>query len=288
MSINIQTIQDIRKLLRNELSELYYEKEIDSVTNILIKTLFGADRLHQLMQPGVPVTPEIKSRISEILSQLKTGRPLQYILGETEFYGNNIKVSEHVLIPRQETEELVDLIIKENRDLSGRIIDFATGSGCIAIALAKNIPGAVVTATDISPEAISLAQENARLNNAAVTFITSDLNDPLPAAIPPSEIIVSNPPYVRESEKKLMHRNVLDFEPHIALFVPDNDPLIFYRRLLEISVSALKPGGKAYFEINEAMGAELERMMGKYGFNEIKIISDLNGKERIIKGKLNG
>ncbi len=288
MSFNIRTIKDLRKLFRSELSELYYEKEIDSVTNIVLNKLLGTDRLHQLTDPVTEVSPELKSRISEILAKLKTGRPLQYILGESEFYGYKIRVNEHVLIPRQETEELVDIIIRENSDFSGRIIDFATGSGCIAVALAKRIPMAELTATDISHDAIELAVENARLNNAVITFIRSDIFGPFPGSITPSEIMVSNPPYVRLSEKKLMSRNVLDFEPHAALFVPDDDPLIFYRRLLEISGSALKPSGKAYFEINETMGPDLEKLMGKYGFKEIKVIRDLNGKNRIIKGRLNG
>jgi release factor glutamine methyltransferase len=288
VSFKIQTITGIRKLLRKELSDLYYEKEIDSVTNIIIKTLFGTNWLHHISDKVMDLTPEIRSRIIEITSELKTGKPVQYILGETEFYGNIIKLNEHVLIPRQETEELVDIIIRENRDLRGRIIDIGTGSGCIAIALAKNIAGAILTGTDISAEAIDLAGKNALLNGVNITLIISDLTGPFPELKAPADIIVSNPPYIRESEKKLMHRNIIDFEPHIALFVPDDDPLVYYRHLLDISHSALKQGGKVYFEINEAMGSDLEKMMNGYGFSEIKVINDINGKERIIKGTLNG
>jgi len=288
VSINLHTVTDIRKLLRKELSDLYYEKEIDSVTNIIIKTIFGTNWLHQLSGKGPDIAPDIKSRILEIISELKTGKPVQYVLGETEFYGNVIRLNEHVLIPRQETEELADLIIRENRDLRGRIIDIATGSGCIAITLAKNIPGAILTATDISAEAISLARENAILNSVNITLVISDLTGPLHESIMQADIIVSNPPYVRESEKKLMHRNVIDFEPHTALFVPDDDPLVYYRHLLDISRSALNCGGKVYFEINEAMGSDLVNLMNVSGFREIKLVKDLNGKERIIKGTLNG
>jgi release factor glutamine methyltransferase len=288
VSINLHTVTDIRKLLRKELSDLYYEKEIDSVTNIIIKTIFGTNWLHQLSGKGPDIAPDIKSRILEIISELKTGKPVQYVLGETEFYGNVIRLNEHVLIPRQETEELADLIIRENRDLRGRIIDIATGSGCIAITLAKNIPGAILTATDISAEAISLARENAILNSVNITLVISDLTGPLHESIMQADIIVSNPPYVRESEKKLMHRNVIDFEPHTALFVPDDDPLVYYRHLLDISRSALNRGGKVYFEINEAMGRDLVNLMNVSGFREIKLVKDLNGKERIIKGTLNG
>ncbi|MGD0583426.1 MAG: peptide chain release factor N(5)-glutamine methyltransferase [Bacteroidales bacterium] len=288
MSINVQTITDIRKLLRRELSDLYYEKEIDSVTNIIIKTLFRTNRLHYLAEPGFIIPPEIRNRISEIINELKTGKPVQYILGETEFYGNTIKLNPDVLIPRQETEELVDLIIKENTSFRGRIIDFATGSGCIAIALGKNLPGTTIFATDISPEAITLAGENAELNGVRIAFLVSDLMEPVPSSLAPAGIIVSNPPYVRESEKNIMHRNVTGFEPHTALFVPDGDPLKYYSRLLEISLSVLIPGGKVYFEINEAMGSELEGMMKKFRFGKVEIIRDLNGKDRIIKGVLNG
>jgi release factor glutamine methyltransferase len=288
VSINIQTITDIRKLLRRELEGLYYEKEIDSVTNIIIKTLFTTNRLHQLTEPGFIIPPEIKSRISEIAAELKAGKPVQYILGETEFYGTLIRLNPHVLIPRQETEELVDLIIRENAGFTGRIIDFGTGSGCIAIALGKNLPGASIVATDISPEAVSLAGKNAVMNGIRISFLVSDLMGPVPLSIAIAGIIVSNPPYVRESEKNLMHMNVTGYEPHSALFVPDDDPLKYYRRLLEISASVLEPGGRAYFEINEALGNELEEMMKRFNFRKTRKIKDINGKERIIKGILNG
>jgi release factor glutamine methyltransferase len=288
VSNNLHSIRDIRKLLRKELSDLYYEKEIDSVTNIIIKTLFGTNRLHRFADPEMKVPPEIGGQVNEIVAELLKGKPLQYVLKKTEFYSNPIKLNEYVLIPRQETEELVDLIIKENRGFSGKIIDFCTGSGCIAIALARNLPGAVITATDISEEAVKLAGENALLNNVSVGFVISDLFGKIPETLYHADIIVSNPPYVRESEKRLMHKNVLDFEPHAALFVPDDDPLKFYHRLLGISGMVLKTGGRVYFEINEAMGKELEYLMRQSGLTAIKVIKDLNGRDRIIKGELNG
>lgn len=288
MSINLQTITDIRKLLRNELSSLYYEEEIKSVTNIIIKTIFKTDWLHRKSDPGIDIPPEISKRIIEIAAELRSGKPIQYILGETEFYGCRILLNKNVLIPRQETEELVDLVIKENIGFKGRIIDFATGSGCIAIALAKNFPGAAISATDISGEAIELAEKNALLNNVNVDFLISDLFSSTPPRSEMVDIIVSNPPYVRDSEKSLMHKNVVDFEPHAALFVLDDDPLRYYRRLMEITVSILVPGGRVYFEINEAMGAALKGMMSEFSFNDLRLIKDLNGKDRILRGTSNG
>jgi release factor glutamine methyltransferase len=288
MSVNIQTITDIRKLIKAELSPLYPDREIRSLTDIIIKTLYGAGRLHLLSQPEMVVPPEKTKRIEEITAELKRGRPLQYILGETVFYDCLLKVNEHTLIPRQETEELVDLIIKENRGYDGDLIDLGTGSGCIAIALAKNLPGTHVTAIDISTEALETAMINAADNAVTVSFLKANILVPDKLPCKPAGIIVSNPPYVRESEKKLMHKNVLDHEPHSALFVSDNDPLIFYRAILEASRILLKPAGRIYFEINEAMGSEVASLAESYDLRNVKIIKDLNEKDRFVKGEKNG
>jgi len=288
MSVNIQTITDIRKLIKAELSPLYPDREIRSLTDIIIKTLLGASRLHLLSQPEMVVPEEKTKRIKEITAELKRGRPLQYILGETVFYGCPLRVNEHTLIPRQETEELVDLIIKENRGYNGDVTDLGTGSGCIAIALAKNLPGTHVTAIDISTEALETAMRNAADNAVTVSFLKADILVPDKLTCKPAGIIVSNPPYVRESEKNMMHRNVLDHEPHGALFVPDNDPLMFYRAILEASRILLIPAGRIYFEINEAMGSLVVSLAESYHLKNIEIINDLNGKERFVKGEKNG
>jgi release factor glutamine methyltransferase len=288
MSVNIQTITDIRKLIKAELSPLYPDREILSLTDIIIKTLFGAGRLQLLSQPEMVVPEEKTRRIEEITAELKRGRPLQYILGETVFYDCLLRVNEYTLIPRQETEELVDLIIKENRGYNGNLIDLGTGSGCIAIALAKNLPGTHVTAIDISTEALETAMLNAADNAVTVSFLKADILVPDKLPCQPAGIIVSNPPYVRESEKNMMHRNVLDHEPHSALFVPDNDPLIFYRAILEASRVLLKPAGRIYFEINEALGSEVASLAESYHLKNVEIINDLNGKERFVKGGKNG
>jgi release factor glutamine methyltransferase len=288
MSVKIQTLKDIRDFLINELKDTYPEQEIKAITNLIFKTHFGIDRLQILLDSGQILSADAVKSIIEIFDELKTGKPLQYVLGETSFYNCIIKVNNATLIPRPETEELVDLIIKENKGFKGKIIDIGTGSGCIAIALKKNMPGAEITGIDVSQEALETASSNAILNNVEVSFLKGDIFQPDLRLISPSEIIVSNPPYVMESEKKYMSRNVLDFEPHNALFVPDEDPLIFYRAIVGLSLKILNPGGKIYFEINEKKGIELSALIESAGYTEVKIIDDINRKNRILKGRLNG
>jgi release factor glutamine methyltransferase len=287
MGINIHTIKDIRSFLTSELDKTYQEPEKSSLINIVIKSVTGVSRLHQLYDPARKISKSQTGRITDICRELKTGKPVQYILGETEFYGLRIKLNVDTLIPRPETEELVNLIISENTNFTGNITDFGTGSGCIAIALAANIPGAVVTGIDISLKATEQARENAKLNGVKVNFITGDIlntNTNLPGH---TGIVVSNPPYVRESEKISMKRNVLDYEPHKALFVPDSDPLLFYRAIVKTAGNILLPGGRIYFEINEAMGPQMKDLLGSTGYTDISLVKDINNKDRIIKGKRN-
>jgi release factor glutamine methyltransferase len=288
VSIKIQTLREIRKLLSTGLSGLYPSREIESLFNVITRTVLYKDRLHNIADNDIFIENEQFQKIVEIINQLKTGKPIQYILGETTFYGCTFKVNEHVLVPRQETEELVDLIIRENRGINGRIIDIGTGSGCIAVTLARNLGGAEVKAIDISSEAVEIARQNAALNNVMVDFITADIFNIRLNNFYPANIIVSNPPYVRESEKAKMHSNVVDFEPHMALFVSDSDPLAFYRRIMELAEYVLIPGGKVYFEINESLGYLFEELMKSHRFMDIAIIKDLNNKERFVKGTFNG
>lgn len=287
MSVNIQTIQDIYKYLDKELEGLYPFTEIRSISSIIIKTLFNTGKLLSIRNPDQKVSLSKSRRIEEIGNELKKGKPIQYIFGETVFYGCRIKVDNNTLIPRQETEELVDLVIRENKGFDGKIMDIGTGSGCIAIALSRNLPDADVIATDNSPGALRIAKKNAMINNAGIGFLRDDILDPRLENIPHVRIIVSNPPYVRESEKRYMHMNIIDFEPHDALFVPDNDPLIYYRSILNLSDTHLLKNGKIYFEINEAMGNEMVTMMKSKGYTSVCVIKDLNGKDRIIKGLYN-
>jgi release factor glutamine methyltransferase len=288
MGGNIQTIKDIRFYLFDELNEIYDEPEVKALTNIIIKTVLSLTKLHQLYFSEKEVSKTEAARIIEICKELKRGKPLQYILGETDFYDCKIRVTPATLIPRPETEELVQLVLNENKEYSGNIIDFGTGSGCIAIALAANLPGSIITGIDISEDSLIIARENAILNNVNVTFLHGDILSFDSLTSYKAGIIVSNPPYVRNSEKILMNKNVIDFEPHNALFVEDSDPLIFYKGILTIAKKILEPPGRIYFEINEALGNDMAELMASFGFLKICLVSDLNGKERIIKGTNNG
>jgi release factor glutamine methyltransferase len=287
MGVKIQTIKDIRFYLAKELKGLYNEQEIKTLAGLLIKTVTGITKLHQLYDDNFPLKDSDAKRIIEFAGELATGKPVQYVLGGTVFYNCIIKLDSSTLIPRPETEELVDLIINENRGYDGNIIDFGTGSGCIAIALAVNLPSAVVTGIDISREALSIARENAVINKTKVSFIEGDILNFDPEMVNKTGIIVSNPPYVRDSEKQFMGRNVLDFEPHQALFVNYFYPLVYYEAILKISEKVLLPGGGLYFEINEAMGKNLKDLFEKFNYADIEIIKDINDKDRIIKGRKN-
>jgi release factor glutamine methyltransferase len=287
MGGNIQTIRDIRFYLFDELNEIYDEPEVKAITNIIIKTVLNLTKLHQLYFEEKEVSNSEEVRIIEICKELKRGKPLQYIFGETEFFGCKIGVTPATLIPRPETEELVQLVLNENKDFSGHIIDFGTGSGCIAIALASNLPRSKITGIDISAEALLVAGENAKLNNVSVNFLIGDILNFDPHTILKAGIIISNPPYVRNSEMILMNKNVTEFEPHLALFVPDSDPLLYYRGILTIAGKVLEPSGRIYFEINEAFGNEMVELMISFGYSEVKTVSDINGKVRMIKGKKN-
>jgi release factor glutamine methyltransferase len=287
MGVKIQTIKDIRFYLARELAGFYKEPEIRILADIIIKTVKGITKLHHLYDNRSMVTGTQSENVFRITEELKTGKPIQYIIGETTFYNCTIKVNSATLIPRPETEELVDLIIRENKGYQGNIIDFGTGSGCIAVALAVNIPSSALTGIEISDEAISVARENARLNNVQISLIKGDVFNLNPEEVGNAGIIVSNPPYVRNSEKLLMNKNVLDFEPHQALFVTDSDPLIYYDTILKLAEKVLLPGGGLYFEINEVMGKSLFQLLESFNYSAIEIITDLNNKDRIIKGRKN-
>jgi release factor glutamine methyltransferase len=284
MGVNIQTLKDLRYYIAEELKEIYPESEISALSNIIIKTVTGPDKLHLITPSELIISEDTFERIKLICLDLKHCKPIQYILGETEFYDCTIKVNSSTLIPRPETEELVDLIIKENKGFKGRITDIGTGSGCIAIALAKKLPLAIIKGIDISEDALKTAYENAELNNVEIELIKGNILDINSFSIDRADIIVSNPPYVRNSEKKLMSSNVIDYEPHIALFVPDSDPLVFYKAIVDFSEKSLTNRGKIYFEINELLGSDICALLEMHNYADIKLYKDLNGKERIITG----
>jgi len=288
MGVKIQTIKDIRIFLASELEGVYPEPEIRALSDILIKNASGISKLQQLYDNRFEISDSVADVILAYAEELKTGKPIQYILGETVFYNCHIKVNSSTLIPRPETEELVDLIIGENKDYSGSIIDFGSGSGCITIALAANLPLSIVTGVEISDDAILVARENAALNNVNVSFINADIFNFDSKTVDRSGIIVSNPPYVRNSEKLQMNRNVLEFEPPLALFVTDSDPLIYYDAIIKLADEILLPDGRLYFEINEMMGGSLAALLKSAGYSDIEIVKDLNEKQRIIKCRKNG
>jgi len=287
MGVKIRTIIDFRFFLAKELNAIYKEPEIRILADILIKTVTGITKLHQLYNNEYRLNDGEVQKVIEFVEELKTGKPIQYIVGETTFYNCTIKLNDSTLIPRPETEELVNLIIRENRGYQGNIIDFGSGSGCIAIALAANLTHSALTGIEISADAIKIAQQNSVLNNVKVSFIKGDIFNFDPEEISKSGIIVSNPPYVRESEKLLIAPNVLDFEPPLALFVNDSDPLIYYKAILKLADKILLPGGRLYFEINEMMGKPMILLLKSFDYSEIEILADINNKERIIKGRKN-
>lgn len=282
MNNHLLSVTDIRKLFRRKLRHLYTVKEVESIASLVIMTILKTDRLQEMMNPSMAVSASKAKKISEICEELSAGKPVQYILGETEFYGCRLKVNRNTLIPRQETEELVDMIIKENRGYNGMLLDIGTGPGTIAIPLALHLPECTVHALDYSDRIISIARKNAILNHVKIVFFRADILDP--SWKPPSKygIVVSNPPYVPENEKTRMHINVLNYEPAKALFVPDNDPLLFYRAIADRGGNLLLPGAKLYFEIHEKAGQALRDLLSGKGFMNIRIIKDLNGRDRIL------
>lgn len=276
-----QTIKDIR----DDLSGLYPKEEIDSFIFLIFNYLYGFKKIDLLISSDFDISIADRAKISDWVDRLKKYVPIQHVLGVTEFYGLKYRVTEDVLIPRQETEELVDLIVKRYRNFAVKILDIGSGSGCIPIALKKNLPMADVWSCDISPEALAIARENAELNSVDVSFSLFDILsfDDFPAI--GFDIIVSNPPYVTESEKALMHSNVLDYEPHLALFVTDQEPLLFYNNIVKRSKKLLTNDGTIFFEINEAYGLEVKSLLVNNGF-DAEIVKDINGKDRIVQGWL--
>ncbi len=284
MAVKLQTIKDIRNYLKKELSALYPENESSAIAGLVIADVLELKSLSSLLlMNDYPVEKDLAGRIMTICKLLVTGKPVQYVLGKTFFLDCEIRVGPGVLIPRPETEELAALVISENKGYKGSILDIGTGSGCIAIAIAKNLPSSEVTGIDISGQAVDIAGQNAELNNVSAAFRVADIMNLNDKDNIKAGIIVSNPPYVRESEKALMHRNVLDHEPHEALFVPDQDPLRYYRAILEAAREISLHPGKIYFEINEALGNEISVLLDSYNYRQIMILKDINGKDRIVK-----
>jgi release factor glutamine methyltransferase len=273
--------------IRKELAGIYSKEEIESLIFLIFEKLKGYSRTQFLLAKEGILPLEELTEISKIVARLKNYEPIQYILGMTDFYGLPFHTVPDVLIPRPETEELVQWIIQENKLASPTILDIGTGTGCIPVSLQKNIPDSIVMACDISPVCIETARRNIQLNEVYVSVFEYDILTQTPEVnFPELDIIVSNPPYVRESEKLQMEKNVLDFEPELALFVLDDDPLLFYHRISDFAKDQLKDGGKLYFEINEAFGSECSSMLQQKGFSEVILRKDIHGKDRFIAAGL--
>lgn len=255
------------------------EAEKQAMIKWLLEDRTGLNGTDLMAGKEIPLLPR---HFEADLERLNNGEPLQYLLGHAEFYGRKFSVNNSVLIPRPETELLVQQVIDwMGKNTQGMLLDIGTGSGCIAITLARELPNCRVMATDVDPKALAVAKENSRLLSAQVEFRINDiLADELPYSS--LDVVVSNPPYVLEREKKSMRRNVLGFEPHRALFVPDNDPLLFHRAIAQKGKHALKPGGLLGMEINEALGPATSEILGQAGYSNAVVHKDLDGKDRFV------
>ena len=276
-------IGELRSVFQIALEGIYPSEEIESFFVLVAEVWLGYSRLDLALSSDASISSEVKQKIDDAIQRLKKEEPIQYIIGTIEFYGLTFEVNAHTLIPRPETEELVDWIVKEHAD-SSHILDIGTGTGCIAISVAKNLPGSSVTGLDISEKALEVAERNAERHKTAVEFRLADILEleSLPGSY---DLIVSNPPYVREMEKVQMKDNVLKYEPGTALFVTDDDPLLFYRRIIEHSHSSLKRKGWLIFEINEYLGEAMFSLLKSSGLQNVELRKDFRGKDRFIRGQ---
>lgn len=284
------TLKELKQHYLTTLTSIFPNEEIESFYFLLVEHLLKLKRIDIALNPHKELTGIEKRFLLFGLEKLQQEIPIQYIIGTTEFFGLPFKVDENVLIPRPETEELVDWILKETKDKRQKtkdlnIIDIGTGSGCIAIALAKNLPVAKVVALDISQEALNIAKENSVLNKVDVVFIQQDIltsnqfNQKF-------DIIVSNPPYVRELEKEEINNNVLNNEPHLALFVNDNNPLLFYDKIADFAKENLNLNGQLFFEINQYLGKETILLLKNKGFRNIELKKDIFNNDRMIRARV--
>ena len=277
-------LKQIQQYLKQEVAKYVDVREVKSIVDILIEKRIGYDAIALNLHPRLLVPQTILEQIDRDLTLLAKNYPIQYIVEEADFFGLKLKVSSDVLIPRQETEEIVDWILKQEHRVE-TCLDICTGSGCIAIALAKNVSQMQVFACDISEKALQIATYNALQNNVKVNFFQMDIFEEYEKP-DKYDVIVSNPPYICESEKKMMSKRVLDYEPAMALFVPNDNPLLFYEAIAKFALRHLQQNGSIYVEINENFGAEILRVFQDYGYADLQLRKDINGKDRMIKGTL--
>ncbi|WP_158538689.1 peptide chain release factor N(5)-glutamine methyltransferase [Chitinophaga skermanii] len=282
------TVQEAFSHSMHQVQSLYDSREAAAIANLLIEHITGLSRIDRVIYNNKPLEADQQARLESCIQQLLAHRPLQYVIEESWFYGMQFYVNEHVLIPRPETEELVQWVLEEQPVTPhATIIDIGTGSGCIPISIQKNWPAAKVYAIDVSEDALAVAQRNADKLQASVQFIGQDILQPgAMDQLPQFDIIVSNPPYIKEQESADMQAHVLQYEPALALFVPDTDPLLFYRTIAELGKEKLQPNGKLFFEINEAHGEDTMQLMRSLGYKNVILRQDIFGKDRMVCGML--
>lgn len=276
---NLKSMNRVSTYIRQSLRDFYPPQEAKSLTMMICCDLLGYEAVDVYLGKDINLSESKQQELENILARMRKNEPIQYIRGVADFYGLRFEVAPGVLIPRPETAELVELILEENQDAVA-VLDVGTGSGCIAIALSRHLPKAKVTAWDVSDDALAIARRNNELLGTSVVFERRDVLTYEGEGT--FDVIVSNPPYVTEAEKPGMDANVLDWEPELALFVPDDDPLRFYRRIALLGKTLLTPDGKIYFEINRAYGGATVRMLEEMGYRHIRVLKDLFGNDRII------
>jgi release factor glutamine methyltransferase len=290
-------LKDYKTHFFNSLKNIQEEQEIESFFFILTEYLHNLKRVDVALNPNFELSDAEVDKWNTILAQLQQEKPIQYITGEAWFYGLQFEVNENTLIPRPETEELVEWILNSpitQHPSPITILDIGTGTGCIPISLKANLPQANVSAIDVSEKALEVAKRNAELNKVEINFIQANIlevedlsilstpNSQLPASI---DIIISNPPYVRNLEKQEIKKNVLDYEPHLALFVEDTDALLFYKKIAQLALKNLSPNGLLFFEINQYLGKETVELLESLGFKNIELKKDIYGNDRMVKSK---
>jgi release factor glutamine methyltransferase len=276
-------LNQLKTYFKSELSSIYEVSEINVFLYHLIEYQLKLSKIDVVLKPTIEIEQNDELFFTSAVKELQQEKPIQYIIGHTEFYGLNFKVTEATLIPRPETEELVDWILKDNSAKNKiSILDIGTGSGCIPISLAKNCSNSHVTTLDVSEAALAVAKKNAKAHNVAVKFIHEDILTYSDVS-QKYDVLVSNPPYVRHLEKQEIKKNVLAYEPHLALFVEDDDALIFYRKITEFAIENLNENGMLYFEINQYLGKETVDLVKSYGFSSVELRQDLSGKDRMLK-----
>jgi len=294
----MKTIKDVFTGFKQSLGGIYDANETEALTLLVVNEISGLSKAQIKAFPEKEISIELGESLNTILTRLQTGEPVQYILGHNEFYGLPFNVNPSVLIPRPETEELVEWVltsVDRSSLTNSNILDIGTGSGCIAISLKKNLPNASVSAIDISTGALKTAKQNADLNEVKIDFIHDDIlnskfkiqNSKISGENNQRfEVIVSNPPYVTLHDKTQMHTNVTDFEPHSALFVPKDDPLIFYKAIVDFALNNLTANGLLFLEINESLGKETVRLLQIKGFKDIELRKDMSGRDRMVKAEV--